>query len=81
MIYFRKTLNVRIILQIGLTFVVVLVLAKTKGQRSKGPPVTLVLHCSRQVATNAPENLTARRPFWCPYRNVEIYHYHHAQEH
>ena len=25
---------------------------------------------SRLLATNAPEKLTAGRPFWCPYRNV-----------
>ena len=25
---------------------------------------------SRLLATNAPQKLTAGRPFWCPYRNV-----------
>jgi len=61
---------------IGLTFIVVLVLAKnTNQQRPTGLLVTprsrLSLTNSWLLATNAPEKVTAGRPFWCPYRNVE----------
>jgi len=28
--------------------------------------------CFQPLATDAPEKLSAGRPFWCPYRNVEI---------
>ena len=34
----------------------------------------------RLLATDAPETLSAGMQFWCPYRNVEIYRYHRAQE-
>lgn len=42
------------------------------------PPATA---CFRLLATNAPENITAARPFWYPYRNAEIHWYHRAHEH
>ena len=48
-----ERLNVRIILQTGLTFVVnvvvALVLAKTTGQRSNDPPVTAFSRLPRQI--------------------------------
>jgi len=48
-----ERLNVRIILQTGLTFVVnvvvALVLAKTTGQRSNDPPVTAFFRLPRQI--------------------------------
>jgi len=30
--------------------------------------------------TDAPENLTVERPFWCPNRDLEVSWYHRAQE-
>ena len=34
----------------------------------------------RLLATDVPERLSAGMQFWYPYRNVEIYRYHRAQE-
>ena len=63
-IYFRKTLNVQIILQIGFSFFVVLVLVKTTGQPQKGPPATagslLSPTYSQPLTTNASEKSGCR---------------------
>ena len=57
---------------------------ENNGSAVKGPAATarcrLSPKYSRPLATNPPEKLTAGRPFWCPYRNLEIYRYHRAQE-
>lgn len=85
MMFFRKTLNLRIILQTGFTFIVVSVFATTTVQWKKGPPANARSRLSatylQLLATDAPETLSAGMQFWCPYRNVEIYRYHRAQEH
>ena len=50
---------------------------KSAAKRPTGLQVTvrsrLSLTNSRQLATNAPEKLTAGRPFWYPYRMLEIW--------
>ena len=62
--YGATYLNVRIILHIGLSFVVVvLVLAKTAGKRQKGPKVIAHSRLSPKnsiplTTINAPENVT-----------------------
>lgn len=84
MMFFRKTLNFRI-LQTGFTFIAVSVFAKTTVQWKKGPLANARSRLSatylRLLATDAPETLSAGMQLWCPYRNVEIYRYHRAQGH
>ena len=80
-LYFPKTLNVRIILD-WFDFRCKFGFGENKWSVVKRSPARFQLFPTnfRPIASNSPEKITAGRPFRCPYRNVEICRFHRAQE-